>query len=41
MDLCAMALSGLIGTQHLEYTPCKIMLNSGPGYPESAVAIKK
>ena len=28
MDLCAMALSGLIGTQHLVYTSCKIMLNS-------------
>ena len=28
MDLCAMALSGLIGTQHLVYTSCKIMLNT-------------
>ena len=27
MDLSAMALSGLIGTQHLVYTSCKIMLN--------------
>lgn len=28
MDLSAMTLSGLIGTQHLVYTSCKIMLNS-------------
>jgi hypothetical protein len=28
MDLGAMALSGLIGTQHLVYTSCKIMLNT-------------
>jgi len=28
IDLGAMALSGLIGTQHLVYTSCKIMLNT-------------
>jgi len=28
MDLSAMTLSGLIGTQHIVYTSCKIMLNT-------------